>query len=111
MVLVYSSGEVWESQLFLVQNCFLSLNNIHDTDHRALSYWTGKDVQELKDNISSDACIGYFKSSKPVILQVDDSKGRLGAVLYQKDSGGKDIPVVCAPMHLTPAETRYANTE
>ena len=41
VVLVYSSGRDWESQSFLVQNCFLSPNNFHDVDHKPLSYRVG----------------------------------------------------------------------
>ena len=40
--------------------------------------------QTLKDRISSDACLMYFNSSKPVILQIDASKLGLGGVSYKK---------------------------
>ena len=39
---------------------------------------------ELKDSISSDTCLMYFNSSKPVILQVDACRLGLRDVLYRK---------------------------
>ena len=79
-----------------------------------LFQWTDsheKEFQELKSKVSSDACLHYFDTLKPVTLQVDISKVGQGAVLMQKDSQGRDWPVVFAPKSLTPAETRYANIE
>ena len=67
--------------------------------------------QKLKDSISSDACLMYFTSSKPVILQVDASSLGLGGCLLQEDSYGKLRPVAYASKSLTSAETRYANIE
>ena len=67
--------------------------------------------QKLKDRISSDVCLMYFKSSKPVILQVDASKLSLGGCLLQEDNHGKLIPVAYASKSLTPIETRYASIE
>ena len=63
----------------------------------------------MKNNFSCDACLQYFYTSKPVILQVDASKRGLEAVLIQEDSEGGDKPVVYASKSLIPAESRYAN--
>ena len=63
-----------------------------------------------KDSISSDACLMYFNSSKPVLLQVDASKLGLGGVL-QENNHGKLRPVAYASKCFTLAETRYANIE
>ena len=51
--------------------------------------WTDgheKEFQELKSKVSSDACLQYFGTAKPVTLQVDVSKVGLGAVVMQKHS-------------------------
>ena len=56
-------------------------------------------------------CLQYFDPAKPVRLQVDASKGGLGAVLIQNDPNGKGKPIAFASKSLTPAETRYANIE
>ena len=53
-----------------------------------------KEFQEQKSKVSSDACLQYFDATKPVKLQVDASKVGLGAVLIQKDSQGRNRPVV-----------------
>ena len=79
-----------------------------------LFQWTDnheKEFQELKSKVSSDACLQYFDTTKPVTLQVDASKVGLGYVLIQKDRQGRSRPVVFASKSLTPAETRYANIE
>ena len=66
---------------------------------------------KLKGRISSDACLMYYNSSKPVILQVDASRLGLGGCLLQEDNHGKLRPVAYTSKSLTPAETRYANIE
>ena len=67
--------------------------------------------QKLKDSMSSDICLQYFDTTKPVTLQVDGSMVGLGAVLIQNDSQDRGKLVAFASMSLTPAETRYANIE
>ena len=47
------------------------------------------EFQELKGKVSSDACLQYYDTTKPVMLQEDASKVGLGAVLTQKDSQGR----------------------
>ena len=77
-----------------------------------LFQWTEShetNFQKFKDSISSDACLMYFNSSKPVILQEDASKSGLGGCLLQEDNHGKLRPVPYASKSHTPAETRYAN--
>ena len=72
-----------------------------------LFQWTESheaNFQKLKESISRDACLMYFNSSKPVILQVDVSKLGLGRCLLQEDNHGKLRPVVSKS--LTPAETK-----
>ena len=79
-----------------------------------LFQWTESheaNFQMLKDSISSDACLMYFNSPKPVILQVDASKLGLGGYLLQEDNHGKLRPVAYASKSLTPGETRCANIE
>ena len=61
-----------------------------------LFQWTESheaNFQKLKDSISSDTCLIYFNSSKPVILQVDASKLGLVGCLLQEDNHGKLRPV------------------
>ena len=67
--------------------------------------------QKLKESISSDTCLIYFDTSKPVTLQVDASLKGLGACLLQEYSQGRLRPVAYASKSLTSAETRYANIE
>ena len=80
----------------------------------ALFQWTESheaNFQKLKESISSDTCLIYFDTSKPVTLQVDASLKGLGACLLQEDSQGRLRPVAYASKSLTSAETRYANIE
>ena len=70
-----------------------------------------KEFQELKNKVSSDACLQYFDTTKPVTLQIDASKVELAAVPIQKDSQGRSRPVAFASKSLTSAETKYANIE
>ena len=67
--------------------------------------------KKLKGSISTDACLMYFNSSKPVILQADASKLGLGDVSYMKTTMESWGPVAYVSKSLTPAETRYANVE
>ena len=79
-----------------------------------LFQWTyshEKEFQELKSKGSSDACLLYFDTTRPVTLQVDASKVGLIVVLIQKDIQGRSRWVAFASKSLTPAETRYANIE
>ena len=80
----------------------------------ALFQWTESheaNFQKLKESISSDTCLMYFDTSKPITLQVDASQVGLGGVLLQEDSQGRTRPVAYASKALTPCETRYANIE
>ena len=78
-----------------------------------LFQWTEShetNFQKLKDIITSDSCLVYFNSSKPVTLQVDASQVGLGGVLLQ-DNNGRLRPVAFASKSLSPAEKTYANIE
>ena len=56
--------------------------------------------QKLKESTSSDMCLKYFDTTKPVTLQVDASKVSLGAILIQNDSQGRGKPVAFASKSL-----------
>ena len=74
-----------------------------------LFQWTKSheaNFQRLKESVSSDTCLIYFDTSKPITLQVG-----LGGVLLQEDSQGRTRPVAYASKALTHCETRYANIE
>ena len=80
----------------------------------ALFQWTERheaNFQRLKESISSNTCLMYFDTSKPITLQVDASQVGLGGVLLLEDSQGRTRPVAYASKALTPCETRYANIE
>ena len=80
----------------------------------ALFQWTESheaNFQKMKESISSDTCLMYFDTSKPITLQVDVSQVGLGGVLLQEESQGGSRPVAYASKALTPCETRYANIE
>ena len=80
----------------------------------ALFQWTESheaNFQRLKESISSDTCLMYFDTSKPITLQVDASQVGLGGVPLQEDSQGRIRPVGYASKVLTPCETRCANIE
>ena len=54
-----------------------------------LFQWTDSHEEafpKLKDSVSSDMCLWYFDTTKPVTFQVDASKVGPGAVLIQNDS-------------------------
>ena len=80
----------------------------------ALFQWTETheaNFQNLKKSISSDTCLMYFDSSKPITLQIDASQVGLGEALLQEDSQWRTRTVAYASKSLTPCETRYANIE
>ena len=80
----------------------------------ALFQWTEShegNFQKLKEGISSNTCLMYFDTSKPITLQVDTSQAGLGRVLLQEDSQGRTRPVAYASKALTPCEIKYANIE
>ena len=75
----------------------------------ALFQWTESEednIQKLKESISSDRCLVYLDTSKPITLQAG-----LGGVVLQEDFQGRTRPVAYALKALTPCETRYANIE
>ena len=80
----------------------------------SLFWWTKSheaNFQRLKESISSDTCLMYFDTSKPITLQVDASQVGLGGLLLQEDSQGRTRPVAYESKALTPCETRYANID
>ena len=56
--------------------------------------------------VSSDACLQYFDTTKLVTLQVDALQVGLGAVVTQKDSQGRSRPVAFVSKSLMPAGPR-----
>ena len=63
-----------------------------------LSQWTESheaNFQKLKDSISSDACLMYLNTSKPVILQVDASKLGLGMSLTGRQPWKAETGSIC----------------
>ena len=80
----------------------------------SLFQWTESheaNFQRLKESISSDTCLMYFDTTRPITLQVDASQVGLGVVLLQEDFQGRTRPVTYASKALMPCETRYANIE
>ena len=69
-------------RLLLRKDVLFQWTEIHDAN-----------FQKLKDTSAVDACLMYFNSSKPVILQVDVSKLGLGGCLLLEDNHGKLRPV------------------
>ena len=63
-------------------------------------------VEQLKQILSSQPVLKFFDSAKPVKLQVDASKGGLGACLLQDGH-----PVAYASRSLSSAEENYAQIE
>ena len=63
-----------------------------------------KQFNIIKQSISSTATLRYFNTRKPVTLQVDASKIRLGAVILQDGE-----PVAFASKALTETEHQWAN--
>ncbi len=63
-------------------------------------------VEQLKQILSSQPVLKFFDSAKPVKLQVDASKGGLGACLLQDGH-----PVAYASRSLSSAEVNYAQIE
>ena len=61
---------------------------------------------KLKSLVCKDTTLRYFKTKKPVTIQVDASGKGLGAALIQDDG-----PVAFASKALTPTEQHYANNE
>jgi hypothetical protein len=63
-------------------------------------------VEQLKQILSSQPVLKFFDSAKPVKLQVDASKGGLGACLLQDGH-----PVAYASLSLCSAEENYVQIE
>ncbi|CAB3997950.1 Hypothetical predicted protein [Paramuricea clavata] len=74
-----------------------------NVDHPwCLSHTRALDI--IKCQISTETTLSYYHRSKAVVLQVDPSSKRLGAVLLQENKS-----IAFASKALTPSESRYAN--
>jgi transposase InsO family protein len=76
-----------------------------DAEYAWLSNHTAA-FDEIKSIICRSTTLAYFDPNKHSVLQVDSSKGGLGAVLMQDGR-----PIAFASKSLSETETRYANIE
>ena len=78
--------------------------------------WTWSIEQQLafdkvKDELSSDRVLARYSPVKDTIISADASSYGLGAVLLQRQSSGKFLPVAFASRSMTETEGRYAQIE
>lgn len=67
--------------------------------------------QELKNLITSDACVRHYDTQAPTQLMTDASLRGLGASLLQPDENGQYRPVAFASKSLTQTQSNYSNIE
>ena len=72
---------------------------IWETDHQ-------QEFEQLKNSVTSEACLQYYDRSAPVTLKVDASQKGLGAALLQNEK-----PVAFGSKTLTDCQSRYSNIE
>ena len=68
-------------------------------------------VGVLKEKVQSVPVLVSPDFDKPFLLETDASKDGLGAVLSQKQSGGRYHPVTFGSCSLTPSEKNYHNSK
>ena len=68
-------------------------------------------VNILKRKVQSAPVLVFPDFDKPFRLEMDASKGGLGAVLSQKQSDGRYYPVAFGSHSLTPAEKNYHSSK
>ena len=70
-----------------------------------------KAFTKVKNAIALDCTMAFYDPNRPTILTVDASPVGLGAVLSQTQKNGQDRCIAYASRSLSPAETRYSQTE
>lgn len=83
---------------------------------RKKNEWNWGHAQEaaffkVKNELSSTPCLGHYDPNRETIVSADASSFGLGAVLKQKMSKDKWIPVAYASRSLSSTESRYAQIE
>ena len=68
-------------------------------------------VDFLKGKIQSEPVLVFPDFNKPFLLETDDSKEELGAVLSQKQSDGCYHPVAFGSHSLMPSEKNYHSSK
>lgn len=63
-------------------------------------------VKKLKEKLSTAPVLAYYDCNKPIVIQTDASKNRLGAALIQESQ-----PIAYASRSFTETEQRYAPIE
>ena len=77
--------------------------------HRPVKWddWCQASFEPLKKLCSESPVLAYAGYIKPFVLHSHASTTRLGAVLYQKQSDGKETVIACASQSLNQAECSY----
>jgi hypothetical protein len=73
--------------------------------------WTPEDAtsfEELKKLVLTAPLLSVLDYSKPIHIRCDSSRFGCGAVLFQFDEQGRELPVCYASRKYTPSETRYS---
>jgi hypothetical protein len=63
---------------------------------------------ELKQLVLAAPLLSILDYTKPIYIRCDSSRFGCGAVLFQFDDQGRELPVCYASRKYTPAETRYS---
>jgi len=67
-----------------------------------------RQFRELKDLVLSAPLLSVLDYSAPIFIRCDSSRYGAGAVLFQYDSEGRELPVCYASRKYTATETRYS---
>ncbi len=73
--------------------------------------WSASDAacfEELKHLVASAPLLSVLDYGKDIYIRCDSSRYGAGAVLFQYDSVGREMPVCYASRKYTPTETRYS---
>jgi len=73
--------------------------------------WTPDDArqfQELKELVLTAPLLSVLDYSRPIFIRCDSSRFGAGAVLFQYDAEGREMPVCYASRKYTATETRYS---
>lgn len=70
-----------------------------------------KAFRTTNDLLANGSALAYYDVDKPIGVVYDASVFGLGTALFQKTSGGAELPVAFPSRTLTPTEKNYAQEE
>ena len=98
-----------------IPHCSAATRNLHDCSkldpkNFKLTESAKKEVDQIKQILTSDTCLANPNLEEQFYVHVDASKQGLGTILTQIDASGKHCVVEYASKSLHPAQRKYSNS-